>query len=630
MMRALFTISIFLISGHVKAQNFNYSVLTLPDSLRKSAAMVIRHHSKQIEVKSDGEATIEELRVITLLNKSSTSDARFVEYEDAFRKLTSASIRVYDIFGKEIKSYKKKQLEKTLVDDGISFVTNAKSYYFEVPIPSFPITIAFETTLQTKGFLDFDDFYAQYSQDAVQYAEYTITAPKNNPIRYKAYNTDIKPTITGVGDRVVYKWSVVNVKPLGFERNSFRNDGIPRVYITPTNFKMDDYNGSFASWAEYGKWYYSLCKNAYDFSPAQQSEIMNLVKGLTEPKQIISKLYSYMQRNCRYVGIQLGIGGFKPINNSHVHKTKYGDCKALTAYMQAMLKVLNIESHQALINAGARLLPVDPDFANHQFNHVILCVPNNRDTIWLECTSQDNAAGELGAFTENKLALLCTDQGGVLVATPKSVASNNVLSSSTTVKIDTDFTGEAVLQLKSSGEFASMLNAYLVSEDIEAQKAFLFKKLLLKPSSYIENEGVPAATNVSYKIFYDKAYDFFVGQKYFLRRHLYALNSTVLPADSNRLNDYNMEYPYFKSDTTVYQFNSILDVESGLGDTKLQCKLAEFNSTVAFDGNQNKITIISSLQLFQHKIPATLYSETKQFFDNVNGLLGKKIVVKAK
>jgi hypothetical protein len=52
-------------------------------------------------------------------------------------------------------------------------------------------------------------------------------------------------------------------------------------------------------------------------------------------------------------------------------------------------------------------------------------VPNNGDTLWLECTSQTNPAGFLGSFTGDRVALVLKESGGILVPTKRYTHLNN-------------------------------------------------------------------------------------------------------------------------------------------------------------------------------------------------------------
>ena len=81
-----------------------------------------------------------------------------------------------------------------------------------------------------------------------------------------------------------------------------------------------------------------------------------------------------MQKSTRYVNVSLGVGGWQPIAAKDVYKHGYGDCKALSNYMKALLKEAGITAHYTLVNAGARARRLLADLPGSSFNHAILCV----------------------------------------------------------------------------------------------------------------------------------------------------------------------------------------------------------------------------------------------------------------
>src|SRR5690606_3735821 len=126
-----------------------------------------------------------------------------------------------------------------------------------------------------------------------------------------------------------------------------------------------------------------------------------------------------MQSHTRYVGNQFGISGWQAFRASEVCAKGYGDCKGLTNYLKALLEIVGIPSYAVLIDAGDRnFRRPDPEFPSNTFNHVILCVPDQKDTIWVECTDPYLPAGYLGNFTQDRLGLLTAETGGQLVRTP--------------------------------------------------------------------------------------------------------------------------------------------------------------------------------------------------------------------
>lgn len=114
----------------------------------------------------------------------------------------------------------------------------------------------------------------------------------------------------------------------------------------------------------------------------------------------------------------MGLAGWQPQFADQVFKNRYGDCKDLSTYMVSMLNVVNIKSYPALAltrNKGV----VDSEQPSNQFNHCIVCVPLDNDTLWLECTSTYNDLGDVPSTIEDINALVIGDQKGRLVRTPQ-------------------------------------------------------------------------------------------------------------------------------------------------------------------------------------------------------------------
>jgi hypothetical protein len=143
-----------------------------------------------------------------------------------------------------------------------------------------------------------------------------------------------------------------------------------------------------------------IIKKGIDVLPEDKKIFFReMVSGAKNDKEKIRIIYEYLQKNFRYVSIQLASGDLNLFLLHSLKSKKYGDCKGLSNFMQAALDGVGIKSYQALINRQSNGLPVDPDFPHNRFNHVILFVPLKEDSLWLECTSSSLDFGSLDVST---------------------------------------------------------------------------------------------------------------------------------------------------------------------------------------------------------------------------------------
>ncbi|MEP7253541.1 MAG: DUF3857 domain-containing protein, partial [Ginsengibacter sp.] len=539
-----------------------FDAATLPASLRENAHSVKREEKITFEVKDIDEAKLSVHQVFTVLDASGDDVLFFNEYSSGFRKLVDAEIKVFDANGKFVNKYKLKEMHAQNTGEGL--VDDGKVYYFRVTAPSYPVTVQYDSEVKYKGTLNYPTYYIQEPDQSVEHSTFTATVPLSIDLRFKNKHTDVASVTNTIGNNKFYNWEVKNLPPIIYEKGTSRYlANYPHVVIAPTKFSMDGKEGDLTSWKNFGIWCGSLYKDMVSLSDETKNYLRQMVAGATSDKEKAKIIYTYLQKNFRYVSIQLGIGGYKPFPASFVNDKKYGDCKALSNYTQACLTAIGITSYPALINAYYNGEPVDPAFPSNGFDHVILCIPGKPDTCWLECTSNSTDFGILGSFTENRYALLLTPDGGVLVPTPKSLPSENCFNASTKVILSEDASGESTSRIRTSGEYKQDIIHY-VNEKKDDQKEYLVSTLgFIQPDIYeLTSDKKKDSSEIDFNLVMDKVPDFTAGSKMFLHPRIYKMWHLKMPDDEKRTMPFYFECPFIKTDTTVYQLPENYTVEN--------------------------------------------------------------------
>ena len=630
MKRLLNVILLYSFPPFCFSQKNIYDASTISDSLKKNAHSVKREEIISFEVKDIGQAYLSVHQVITVLDAEGQDELMFVQPSDEFRKLTDAESKVFDGTGKSINRYKMKEMKSTATGDGL--VVDGKIYYFQVAAPSYPITVQYDYQTKYKGTLNYPDYRIQRPEQSVESSNYTVSVPADLDLKFKAQQIVLSPVVSTANKNKIYVWKVQDLPSVPYEEGAVSYESsYPAILLSPNKFSMDGNDGDLSTWKNFGLWYGNLSQGSINLSEQTKSALKEMVKNAKDDKEKIEILYDYLQSNFRYVSIQLGIGGYKPFDADFVDNKKYGDCKALSNYMEAILDAVGIVSYPALINAEYNKQPVDPAFPHNSFNHVILCVPGNKDTTWLECTSTAVDAGTLGSFTENRNALLITPGGGVLVPTPKSKASENLFTLHTNVALREDASGESESKLETKGEYREEIMQYVLNEKKDDQKEFLVSKLgFLQPDQFDLTTDQKNNDNTTFRLQIEKVPEFTAGSKMFLNPRIYKMWNAALPKTEKRTKAFYFPYPFIKTDTTIYQLPENYTVENLPKSRAVTFEYGLFKTNYTYDEKTNTVTSVALLQLSQNVIPAEKYMELRKFFGNVIQEYTEKIVVKKK
>lgn len=613
--------------------DFDYSVSNISEELFKNADAVIRQHNIHFMVSNTGVARLEVLLAVTILNENSGLNQLSVHY-NKFSKVKNVRARIYDASGDIIKKLGKKEVRDISAYDGVSIHDDSRYKYLEASEQTYPYTVEFVYQKQYKGIRSYPDWdiLPDY-RTSVQHSRYDLVMIKGLVPRYKNYNIEIEPNINRLKGKTTYSWTTKNVKAIDYGRFSPKNlDVFPMVRIQPTRFKVAGYDGNMSTWKLFGKFIYQLNKG-HDNLP---KEMVKIVKKLTRDAKSddekVNILYNYLQENHRYVSIQLGIGGWQTYDAKYVYNKKYGDCKALSYYMKSMLKEVGITAYPALIYGGDRDRGLDVDFSTGtDFNHVILFVPQeDKDGIWLECTSSDKPTNYLGSFTENRYALLIKPDGGELVKTPQKSHNKHLQINTADVEVAPKGSAQAWVTSVKYEEQHDIWRSAFHNATKKQQEKYLHRTLSL-PSFEINNLSIqPHDDAPRADISFDLDVKRFAkrsGRRIFMTPNL--LNKAAsIPSGtiSNSQKNIERRLGYTDIDTITYTLPNNFVIESLPHENfELSSDFGKYHIEVI--SNENELTYIRHVEMYAFSFPKERYQELKDFYAQIVKIDAMKVVL---
>ncbi|MEO6979360.1 MAG: transglutaminase family protein, partial [Mucilaginibacter sp.] len=540
-------------------------------------------------------------------------------------------MRIYNDKGVSQKKYHKGDMYDGAANGG-NLVTDERFLGVRHTIASYPTTIETEYEEDISSLVDLSGWEIQDNEQSVQNAFVHLQIANDAGFRYLEKNIKIKPEKKAVENLDDYTWKVSNLKAFKIEEGAVSWRVLPRIYFADNNFEFYGVKGNFSTWTEFGKFIKGLNADVCTLSPQREEEIRKMTDTIKTDIAKAEFLYNYMQKSMRYVSVQLGIGGLKPFPATFVDQQKYGDCKALSNYMYALLKAVHIPSNYAVINAEANKEPADFSFPYNGFNHVILCIPFKGDTSWVECTSSITKFGKLGPFTENRTALLISDEGGKLVNTPRSKMEDNQFNSEALIVLDAEGGAKTQIKLLGTGEYRDdYIN--IASIKMDDQKEAYQRMLNIKqPSTFNITSGsdISGVKEVDLDLEYDKFCDVMAGNKQFYKPRAFDLCAFSVPIEEKRKSDFYFEHPMQKSCVTTIELPAGFDVETLPVNQSLKFTYGSYDITYVYNAAKNQVVSTAKFNITNHVIPAAKYTELQQYIDAVARAQNKKLVIKRK
>ena len=490
--KSVIILFIFL-SFPIFAQKKEYLVSQITDSLLINANAVVRLNQLDITISSQRKMNIKIKRVVTVLNEKGQGAIDAVENYDRNRNIENIQATVYDAFGNEIKKIKRKDFKDQSAVDGGTLFSDGRLIFLDYTPIQYPYTIVFEseTATATTAFIP-QWFPLNNYLISIEKSFLNVIYPANLGFRKMELNFSRFKINKTIDTDTQLSYVASNILAQKQEDMSPDFSKIyPSIMMGLEYFNLEGVDGSAKNWKEFGQWWSDKILTGTEELPIEtKTKMKALVGNEKDPIKKAKIIYKYLQDKSRYVSIQEGIGGWKPMLAGDVDRLSYGDCKALSNYTKALLNAVGVTSYYTKLYGSSNKHNIESNFVSQQGNHIILTIPDGDKYIFLECTSQDNPFGYQANFTDDRDVLIIKPDGGEIIRTKNYEEQDNTQLS------------KGNFSISETGNFEGKVS--IVSQGTQYGKKYYLEKLS------------PTEKEEHYKSYWDNINNLNIGKTSFL------------------------------------------------------------------------------------------------------------------
>lgn len=620
------------IAGFSQSEDL-YKLKSIPVELKTKANAVVRLNDVSVVITSKDELSIKEKRIVTVLNEKGNSAIGAYASYDKYNKIKKIEARIFDESGEEIKKFKKRDFIDRSAVDGGTLYSDSRVLLMGYTPATYPYTVEFYYELESSNtaaiptWRPITGYYVGVEKDI-----YNLQDNEDLGLRFKEKNLQ-DYNITKSNSSTSLSYTLENALPIAPEdlSPSYYNY-YPQVLVAMENFSFYGVEGKAKNWLEFGDWINdALLEGRNEVTEETKQEVLGITANLDDPIEKAKAVFQFVQENTRYISVQVGIGGVQPIPALEVDQLKYGDCKGLTNYTKSLLEVVGVTSYYCIVEAGREIIDLEDDFASlEQGNHIILAIPTDGDTVWLDCTSQLHPFNFIGDFTDNRNVLVVKPSGSEIVKTQLYVDSSNYQLTTADIK------------LKADGSFASKINRKtrgLQYDDrfyIERRANDKVNEYYKYHWSYINNLEI-----LGYKFHNNKvdveftedvdveasAYASVSGDRLLFKPNVFNQNSYVPTRYRSRKMPIDISRGYLDEDVFKVEIPEGFEIEALPENIEIKNKFGEYHFEIST--SDNIITYKRKLFLKKGQYPNTDYKNYRDFRKQISKADNSKIVLKS-
>ncbi len=601
-----------------------YAVSSLNPLLTSGADAVVRLDVLRFEVRDPGRATQKVRRAVTVLTPEGRDEGELhISYDDRLLRLKKLTGRIYDGDGKVVRKLGKDDQEDFSAISGYSLYEDDRQRVARLYHDDYPYTVEFEYEIYHDGLINWPTWYPQEAGMPVAFGRFDLVTSPDVEARYRVRGATLEPEVLQEGKRKTLRWEIREEPAVELELfGPVWQDQVIAVHTAPAAFEVEGAEGDMRTWRAFGEWYHTLNDGRTALPPEARNDVQRLTSGRSDVREKVRRLYAYMQRRTRYVSIQLGLGGWQTFEAAYVHERGYGDCKALTNYMQALLDEAGIPSFPALIYGGSSGPKVLTDFPSNQFNHVILYVePGDGEGIWLETTDQTIPFGHLTNFNEGRYALLVKPGGGELVQTPRSRAHQNQQMRHAQVRLAPEGDAVAQVQTRHTGNQQDEIRQGLANRSAREREEWLREyidipsfEIVSADFSAVEARALSLTLSMTLTL---PRYAARTGKRLFLPVNLLHRWTYVPPPSEGRSQPIEFfPYAFADADTIRYELPEGFDVEAMPNPIEVETAFGRYAAKTELESD-GTLVHYRRVEVTEATFPADSYDAFRDFLRQI-------------
>ena len=126
------------------------------------------------------------------------------------------------------------------------------------------------------------------------------------------------------------------------------------------------------------------------------AEVARIMAAESDPARRVALALRSVQDNIRYLAVGMDGGNYVPQSPEKTWSVRYGDCKAKTLLLLAMLQAMNIDAEPVLASVGFDDLVKEGMPSAGAFNHIFVRAKFGGASYWLDGTGSGTRLADLG------------------------------------------------------------------------------------------------------------------------------------------------------------------------------------------------------------------------------------------